>query len=67
MIYTLQKKTKMKEEIEKLIEELQVLGDKAQDMSLKYGRVFDYYNHEMYKGQSKAYLDVVKKLSALGK
>tara|TARA_R110002167_G_scaffold12182_1_gene52160 strand:+ start:67 stop:240 length:174 start_codon:yes stop_codon:yes gene_type:complete len=57
----------MKEEIEKLIEEIQVLGDKAQDMSLKYGRVYDYYNHEMYKGQSKAYLDVVKKLSAIGK
>ena len=55
----------MKENIEKLAAELKVLSEKSADMSLKYGRVFDYYAHEMYKGQSKAYLDSSKKLSAL--
>ena len=55
----------MKQEIEKLIEELKELSAKTTEMSLKHGRVFDYYAHEMYKGQSKAYLDVVKKLTAL--
>ena len=49
----------------KLIEELKELSEKTAEMSLKHGRVFDYYAHEMYKGQSKAYLDVVKKLTAL--